>query len=287
MKKFFKFLSFALILFVVVLTFMDIVYTQVYDSHDSKRTKVQWVRSMDKVHYDYILIGSSRVIHHIDPEILNHKYGVNGVNLGIAGSGMVDMLLMAYQYLDDNSVDTLFVQIDYWINGSSPTPVIPFIRDECIYSALEKYSNNDLDLMYYFPFIRYMKFEPKLGFREVFGNIVKMKPSYTKSGFSPLPVTKFRRTGVDVKFENVKRELIAELVELCNTKHTHVCFFTAPIIGLDKPVEDTFNYLDDYTDFSMLISDTTLFKDNTHLNANGAKLFTEQFGEYYYGNKNK
>lgn len=90
MKSFLKYICILILVTISLLYGFDMLYSQIYNIGVS-RDKVSWVRSMEgKDTLDFVLLGSSRCIHHLQTTILEEKSGQHGLNLGYAGSGPVE-----------------------------------------------------------------------------------------------------------------------------------------------------------------------------------------------------
>ena len=286
MKKYLRFLLFGFIALIIIATVLDFAYTFVYKHSKSNRSAFQIVRDLKNNKIDYILLGSSRVIHHLNTALINENYHLNGMNLSLDGTRLKEILLFTEALIaNNNHIDKLFIQIDYIWNYYENSFVaswvfMPFIHDEYI---ANEYLDQFEKIKYNIPFYRYIKYEPMLGFRNIVMNIFRKK-SLSETGFEPLPDDVFiGDTEYFYTLNDTMNPSIAKIIELCKQNDIKLIFYTAPIYNLKANNEEIFNkYLSDYTDFSSIFSDSTLFRDAIHLNKKGAMLFTEYFGKHYF-----
>lgn len=81
-------------------------------------------------------------------------------------------------------------------------------------------------------------------------------------------------------------EMLEKTIEKCKINNVELYFVTSPKLlntnyknttqyqKLVQIIDESDFYYSDYYDADIFISDSTLFKDNTHLNGNGAKVFS-------------
>lgn len=288
MKIFLKYsITLVFVLFIVLYVF-DIVYTYVYEN-GTPRDKISWVSSMNKKDsLDFVLVGSSRCIHYLKPKLIQARTGKNGINLGYAASGPVEINLMcktAIQYLNFKK---LYIQIDYSFDQNVPDALayvawLPYLNRKYVKDKLVQYGQK-FEVLSQVPLYRYLLYGHKIGFRNVVLNLLGKKDKAIQfSGFSPI----FNRLLLDSEpFNHVFKEFnnkdLDEIIALCNSKNIELFFFTSPIYSSNTNFEILNNYLPNYKDFSSSLNDMSLFSDNTHVNDKGATEFTLQFIEYYF-----
>jgi len=287
MKKFLKYLFFIVFVILFSMVVLDKAYTYVYEN-SLPRNKTQHILQLNDIKIDYIFLGSSRVENHIVTRLVEEKTGKRALNLGVQGGRLDDAFLML-KLLKNNNVSTekVFIQVDYLFNFENPSTIVgteslPYIRSNEIISEHNK-NHPDFKQNYYFPFYRYCKNDFKLGFREFFNSIRQKKPRIDLTdGFNPineifsdnnpsLPGT--------IRYQNKNIEAINSF---CKDNKIEVVYFCAPFCKDMKNIE----YIDKLKlriptliDFSREIMSNEFFKNCTHLNEKGAKLFTEKLIE--------
>lgn len=181
MKKFSKHIIGGIVMLLIVMSVLDVAYTKVYQT-SYPRTKFQYLRSLKNKKVDYIFIGSSRVENGIVPSIEKKKTGKEAVNLGFQAAKLGDiytLLQLVKEY--DIHYETILIQVDYiynFVDGNSNMfqyEMVPFIRENAITKGYsDTYTINPV-ANYYVPFYRYCDNDLKIGFREVFANLIYKK----------------------------------------------------------------------------------------------------------------
>lgn len=287
-----------LITFLILLVLLDFTYTTVY-KNSGPRTKFQYLRSLKNTKVNYVFLGSSRVENGIDPFVIENRTRKKSINLGYQASKLGDIYTVL-QLLKFYAIasDTVFIQVDYIFdsNGHSinlPYEIAPFIKENQINKDyLLNYISEDPSV-YYIPFIRYCKNETKIGFREVFANLIGKKTKVLESkGFSSLQGVEdqnniHRSLPNTIAINNLFYEKIKKYGATNNIK---IVFFCAPLCKHTKNldyVKKLKTKIPDLYDFSTAIQQDSMFVNCFHLNASGARKFTEIFVDQIIKNNKK
>lgn len=282
MSKFivFIFKIFA-ILFLVALS-LDAIYTHFY-TKVTNTTKFQFIKNQQDTKYNYIFIGSSRVVNHIKPKIIDSITNKKSINFGVLDAKPKDMftVLKLLEFYNIQS-DSLFIQTDYSYNSNDRShflyvDLIPYIRDNKVIKSYF-HDENDYLLLYYFPFYRYSKNSPKLGIRELLASLTRNNVYEENEGYLGLK-------GFDDGYwqrklpERIERNTLYNdsIGNFLASNHRASIFFTAPFRPDTKNlffVSKLENEFSDFWDFSKEIPDANLFKNGYHLNEQGAKKFS-------------
>ncbi len=291
MKGFFKYLI-SLFALILLFTFiLEFIYTKSFNDFAIK-TKVQWIRSMEATDsLDYAIFGSSRALNHLIPSQIKTETGKVGINLAYNASSPFEIELTVREFLKRVHVPRIFIQVDHMFFKENPDGIgkiswIPFIKEKEIYESFKPYGQ-EYQFYHFIPFIRYQKFDSRLGYRYVLSNYLK------KGNFVELDYGFVRRNGeipknasfsVPHSLEGVSNRHFQKIEELCREKDVDVYFFTAPYYRLKGSLEQLKTELNQYHDFSNAIENSELFSNATHLNGKGAKEFTDLFIETYFNN---
>jgi hypothetical protein len=300
MKKFIIQISGILTIILILLLVFDFTYTTIY-KNANPRTKFQYLRSLKNTKVDYIFLGSSRVENGIDPLMIEKKTGKSCVNLGYEAAKLGDIytvlqLLKSYNIASD----TVFIQIDYIfdIKGHSinlPYEMTPFIKDnQIVKDYLIDYVGEDPST-YYVPFVRYCMGGEKLGFRDVFANLIGKETTVVENkGYTPLQVqandgkhNSHFSLPVSIASHSPFYEKIKKYGTVNNIK---IVFFCAPFCEHTKNldyVKKLKTKIPDLYDFSNAIKEDSMFVNCFHLNEIGASKFTEILVKKVVNNKNK
>lgn len=289
MKKFCRYIFGGLLVILLVMLVLDLLYTKTYETA-YPRTKFQYLRSLKNKKVDYIFIGSSRVENGIVPSIVKQKTGKEAVNLGFQAAKLADIythlqLIKEYRI----QYEKILIQVDYIYNieeGHSNIfeyEMLPFVRENNITREyLNKFAKNPI-ANYYIPFYRYCSNDLKLGFREVFANIIHKKNNVTKDyGYVANYGNATKLEGelpAHILDKNAELDSIQSFV-----KHNKmsVIFYCAPFCKNNKNqdfISKLKKKIQGFQDFSQVINDDSMFVNCAHLNDSGAKRFTEIFTE--------
>ncbi|MDT0676812.1 hypothetical protein [Autumnicola musiva] len=289
MKRFGLYISSILLIILVIFYLLDFTYTSTY-THGMPRNKITHLLSIEEQPIDYIFIGSSRVENTIDAEVIEEITGKKALNLGIQEVRLNDSFMLL-QLLEKQSIkaEMVFIQVDYIYNkdkssGYLKGSLMPFIKDDHIASMLKT-----RDSSYYYlkniPFYRYLKYDYKSGFREVFNILIENEPYINlKNGYYPLygqSDAGFNRTLPDtISKHNKYIEAINNFAEERNIK---IVYFVSPFCSNTQNLEYVQKLkgrIPELLDYSSLFLDQdNLFYDCDHLNDQGAKEFSEVFAE--------
>ena len=287
MKKLIKYVAKIILTTIVLSYFFDFLYT---NAHHNKapRSKISWIKSTyfpDSL--DYVLLGSSRCVHHLQPKIIKEKTGKTGVNLGYAACGPVEIKLMLEEIIKKTKTKQAYIQIGTKYNLEKPDNLavvswIPFIKDKHVYDELIKYDSKYFHYKY-IPFYRYQKFDPKIGLRNISLSYLGKEGNFINtSGY--IPIRNTLKDDSTFNYSMVKKEnpIINEIIKECQKNNIELYFFTSPYHNSKVDFSFLNDYLPNYTDFSNTIANQEMFSDLTHLNHKGSTSFTNIFTEKYF-----
>ncbi|WP_339698770.1 hypothetical protein [Algoriphagus aquimarinus] len=264
--------------------------------------KKQWVLAQDGGDFDYAVLGSSRAYGAFDMNLLDSLTGMNGINLASNGSGFKDNLLVLNLFLQDNTIDKLFLQVDLgslnsresFSNEFHAFTFLPYWEDSIVQEVLRKdipaFDNRLTSLIpqwRYFYFNKY--FSPKEVLRraelsdsqtdlytEVKGG---MRSTYIKNEKRN---SEFQLYPQPDKVDSLDLNYLSEILSMAKSRNIQTTLFVAPRYQSDH------NYLQSVMrQFSVTTvfplgfdeSDQTLFQDQGHLSDFGRFVFTQKFSE--------
>lgn len=281
--------SFLFILLVVVI---DVLFGKIMSSILSSTSKGDWGRRnyiITETTEDVLIFGSSRSIHHYDPQILSDSLHMSCYNCGEDGNGIlshfprIEMIL--HRYTPHIIIYDLMPKYDFKIcdNTSFLKILRPYSDDSLVkeiihdidekenlklYSNLYKYNSSFIEIM-----------------THRFSRVTTTAKKYT---YSPLVSVMDYEPGGEDKYKDdnidlVKYHYLVELVDLCHS-HGIKLFFTASpwykmnesdvfgpilklceekgVVFLNHNFDERFNY------------DRSYFHDVPHLNKYGAETFS-------------
>jgi hypothetical protein len=297
MKKFSSYIVGGLVAILIVMLVLDVVYTKIY-KESPPRTKFQYFRSLKDKKVDYIFLGSSRVENGIVPSIIKQETGKTAVNFGFQAAKLADIYTLLQLIKEYNiSYETILIQVDYIYNikaGHSTIfeyEMMPFIRDNGVTKC---YSDNYTEhpmANYYLPFYRYCSNDLKIGFREVFANVVRKKTNViAQNGY----VARFGNSALlsgglpAVILDN--NSILDSIQAFARQNKMKLVFFFAPVCRNSENqdfISKLKTKIPELKDFSRALNEDQSFIDCNHLNDSGAKRFTEIFTEEVLMNKTK
>jgi hypothetical protein len=261
----------------------DKLYTYVYYK-STNTNRFQYFRNQKNKKFDYLFVGSSRVVNDINPITIDSLLHVKTINFGIMDARPKDILtilkLLKAYHIQSGKV---FIQTDYYYNNSDKSnflyvEMLPYINENNIIS---NYYLNDIDFfeLKYIPFYRYCKNNFNLGLRNIISSTIKKKNGLNSTkGFEPLfgNETSFWVRELPKKIVKNNKYNSEMLTYLEKNKLNHQ-FFISPFRRDTKNISYLTLLKKQYNniwDFSASISNVNYFKNGYHLNENGAKKFS-------------
>ncbi|RZJ69978.1 hypothetical protein [Flavobacterium sp.] len=283
MKRFIRNIIQILVLALLVLAVADFAYTKVL-VNSAPTDKIALLKSLKGKKFNYVFLGSSRVNNTIIPAEIEKQTGKTSVNFGVNSSRPRDILAFAKLLVDNNiTCDSIFVQVDYGFNhldGSSFVNFesMPYLHQEPILA--QRISDLPQAKAFQFvPFFRYAFYDQQFGCRKVIKKLMEKSPSslelsggYTmlkghgKLGNYELPKTVAQRN-----------RYVDELEKLASEHKLNIVYFISPFAHSVRN-KDFFGKLKTRIpklhDYSQAIATDSFFSNESHLNHDGAKVFT-------------
>ena len=181
MKKFILFTLKTIILTIAIAGALDFIYTYVY-LQSSNRGKVDHIYNSKNKNYDVVILGSSRANNHFVSQMFEDK-GLKTFNFGMSGGHLFEAdlllkLMIERHYKIKNIIldADLNLSNDHQADGISAR-FLPYLhQSECVKEHF--FNEDDFLELYYIPFYRYIKFDSRIGFREMFFSTIHKKTSH-------------------------------------------------------------------------------------------------------------
>ena len=262
---------------------LDVLYTLVYNNSNS-RTKIDYLYNSKDKNYDVIFLGSSRVNNHLVPQIFN-DYGYKTFNFGITRSRLDESALMLKLMVERNyKIKNLILQVDLNINTNDHSEAIrslfmPYlyqsktIRDH--YKSIPEYNK-----LLYIPFYRYLNYDARIGFREMFYSLVDKKTNaLDNDGFNALKPNRGKLIPADLSKYYPKRNAgYEEIKAICKKNNINLIALTTPIC-MSTINREYFDHLSsvypEIYHFENTVTDDNYFSTCGHMNKAGAIEFTK------------
>ena len=244
----------------------------------------------DKVNEDILIFGSSRAIHHYNPQIISDSLGMSCYNCGQDGNGII-LFYGLWQMIKDHHKPKMIIydvstSFDLF-EGESNQRYLGWLRADYdrpgvkeIFSEIDSTEQYKMMSMLYRYNSKFMQ------------NITDfVHPIFTIEGNGYLPLKgemdtmKIRKPeGVKSipKYDEAKLVFINKLID--EAKDVRLCFVASPLwYGMDEetlqPIRDICKKRKipfiDYSNDSKYVHNNRYFSDGSHLNAVGADEFTK------------
>lgn len=282
MKRFFKLtVLFVFILFVASLL-LDVIFTTII-SQSSERNKVENVLHSFGKKYDVVILGTSRANNHFVTDLFEKK-GLKSFNYGISGSHLFETsLLLKLMMANKFQIKNLILEADLSIcnekrDEGTTARFMPYIHTN---SIIKEHYKNEIDFkqLYYVPFYRYIKFDAKIGFREVY-EVLAEKPTNTlyNKGYYPLISDKKGSMKNDIStLKVIRNKYYEEIKKLCKQNNINLIVVMTPMCKNTKGLD----YFDkvkkqypEINNFENSVTDDRYFASCGHLNNEGAIIYT-------------
>lgn len=292
MKKFIKYLVLTLLGIVVLDLANRVLFTYVFNNPpENSTTKNNLSYIFNQKQSDILILGASRASHHYNPQIFIDSLGKTCFNAGQDGQPIYNQYLNLLRSLENGHVETVFLDLspgqvtDKWIKERME-PLVPYYwKNDSVKAVIEYVSERDLftDLLYLSSFVQYNSQAHVL--------LEYLHPTYNtqKLGYVPLPYKgkefKYRKGGGEgFKMNEKALDYLIRINKVCKEKDIDLYIVASPIL---IPFPSFVSYISnfcqkyhikflDYSSRKKYTDDLRLWKDASHMNCNGADMFTEE-----------
>jgi len=283
MKQFLQFLLKALALLLLVMVLLDVLYTAIYlQSHS--RTKIDYLYNSKDKNFDVVFLGSSRVNNHLVPKIFNNN-GYKTFNFGMTRSRLEESALMLQLMVERNyKIKNLILQVDLNINTNDHSEAIrslfmPYLHQS---ETIRNYYKNipEYNQLLYIPFYRYMHYDTKIGFREMYFSLIHKRTNNLENyGFHPLTKDERPMVAADLSKYYPKKNIGYEQIKtICKKNNINLIAITTPMC-MSTINREYFNHIrsiyPEIHNFENAVTDDNYFATCGHMNEKGAIAFTK------------
>jgi len=257
-----------------------------------------------KVNAQIVITGSSRAVSHYDPRIIQTLAGRSAFNVGRNGSQTDMQVAVLKAYLEHNRKPDIVVHnLDAFTFVTTrevynPAQYVPYLYDEELYRPLRQI-NRDTWKSRYVPLYGYVVDDMNLSWIAGLKGFFGWSPREDFFlGFNPRSkkwTDEFQRfkeqnpDGVSWGIEPAGIQNVEDLMQLCQRREIQLIFVYSPEYAemqrLTKNRAEIFKHFHDlaahfnvpiwdYSDWEFA-GDTNYFTNSQHLNAEGAKVFSE------------
>ncbi|RKR10953.1 hypothetical protein C8C83_2647 [Flavobacterium sp. 90] len=281
MKNFLFFVLKILILTLVIAVVLDLIYSNSF-SVSKNRGKIGYVFNSTPKDYDVVILGSSRANNHFVTQMFEDR-GLVTFNFGMQGSKLFESDLVLKLLLEKkNKIKNLIIDVDVTLrsrNNSEATILkfYPYLKSS---SAIKTHFRllPDFNANYYIPFYRYLKYETKIGFREMFFcTINKKSKELDYGGYHALEKSQTSLEENLSKTDPSRNQYYEEIKQICKANKINLIAVMTPMCenvkGFDyfKKVKKIYPEIHNYEN---VVIEDKYFSDCGHMNDEGAKKFT-------------
>ncbi|AOW08121.1 hypothetical protein [Flavobacterium gilvum] len=283
MKKFLLFTLKILISIIVLAVVLDFLYTTVY-LQSTNRGKIEDVFNSKSRKYDVIILGSSRANNHFVAQMFEEK-GLKTFNYGMSGGHLFEASLLLKLMIERNyQIKNVILEADLNLSNDHQAEGIsakflPYLhKSEVIRKHFEQES--DFNELYYIPFYRYIKYDTKIGFREIF-KIVKCERTSALDNLGYYPLVRHKKGNMKNDIVNLKplphNKYYEEIKSICKANNINFIAVMTPmcenVVGMNyfDKVKKTYPEIHNYEN---VVVENKYFSSCGHMNDTGARLFT-------------
>ena len=281
-----KFLLYTLkigLLTILIAIVLDFGYTKVF-LQSSNRGKIEKVFNSKGEKYDVVILGSSRANNHFVAPMFEER-GLKTFNYGMSGGHLFEASLLLQLMIERNyQIKNVILEADLNLSNDHQAEGIsakflPFLHES---ETIRSHFENESDFMelYYIPFYRYVKYDAKIGVREVW-DTSRNKPTSLLDNKGYYPLGKKPNANMKNNIANLnplkKNQYYYEIKQLCEQKGinfiavmTPMCENTKGMDYFDK-VKELYPEIHNYEN---AVLEDKYFSSCGHLNDAGARLFT-------------
>ena len=283
MNKFLLYTLKILLLTIVIAVVLDFGYTKVF-LQSSNRGKIEKVFNSKGEKYDVVILGSSRANNHFVAPMFEER-GLKTFNYGMSGGHLFEASLLLQLMIERNyQIKNVILEADLNLSNDHQAEGIsakylPFLHES---ETIRRHFEKEADFMelYYIPFYRYVKYDAKIGVREVW-DTSRNKPTSLLDNKGYYPLGKKPNANMKNNIANLnplkKNQYYYEIKQLCEQKGikfiaimTPMCENTKGMDYFDK-VKKLYPEIHNYEN---AVLEDKYFSSCGHLNDAGARLFT-------------
>ncbi|MDP5200672.1 hypothetical protein [Flavobacterium sp. DG2-3] len=291
MKKFIRYIFLIFVVVVLIAVLLDVVYTYVF-LQSKNRGKIETVFNSSAKKYDVVILGSSRANNHFVSQMFEDK-GIKTFNYGMSGGHLFEASLMLKLMLERKyEIKNVILEADLNLSNDHQAEGIsalflPYIHNS---SIIKNHFKNESDFkeLYYIPFYRYIKYQTKIGVREVFfTGIEKKTTSLYNLGYYPLE--KHKNGNMKNNIINLNplphNKYYEEIKSLCKKHNINFIAVMTPmcknVVGMNYFAKVKKAYPEIYN-YENTVIDDKYFSSCGHMTDEGAKLFTSRIVKDFF-----
>lgn len=281
MKQFLLFTIKILVLLFLLLVVLDFLYTTVY-LQSSNRGKIDYVYNSAARDYDVVILGSSRANNHFVAPMFEAK-GLKTFNYGMSGGHLFEASLLLKLMVERKyAIQNVVLEADLNLSNEQQaegiaSKFLPYIHSS---NTIKNHFSNEKDFwsLYYIPFYRYVAFETRIGFREMFFNGIHKKTSHLQNGgYFALGTEKGNMKNDLTNLKPLHNKYYEEIKAICAQNKIRFIPVMTPMCTNTKGMdyfEKVHALYPEIHNYENVVEGDQYFSSCGHMNDIGARLFT-------------
>ena len=281
MKQFLLFTIKILVLLFLLLVVLDFLYTTVY-LQSSNRGKIDYVYNSAARDYDVVILGSSRANNHFVAPMFEAK-GLKTFNYGMSGGHLFEASLLLKLMVERKyAIQNVVLEADLNLSNEQQaegiaSKFLPYIHSS---NTIKNHFSNEKDFwsLYYIPFYRYVAFETRIGFREMFFNGIHKKTSHLQNGgYFALGTEKGNMKNDLTNLKPLHNKYYEEIKAICAQNKIRFIPVMTPMCTNTKGMdyfEKVHALYPEIHNYENVVEGDQYFSSCGHLNDTGARIFT-------------
>ncbi|MBB4803640.1 hypothetical protein HNP37_003715 [Flavobacterium nitrogenifigens] len=283
MKKFLFYIFKIFLVTVLVAFLLDGLYTYIF-MQSKNRGKIEAVVNSEAKKYDVVILGSSRANNHFVSQMFEDK-GLKTFNYGMSGGHLFEASLMLKLMIERKyEIKNVILEADLNLSNEKMAEgigslFVPFIHNSTIIKDHFK-NESDFNELYYIPFYRYIKYDGKIGVREVFFTAIHKKTN-SQDNLGYYPLEKHKNGNMKNNIVNLNplphNKYYEEIKSICKANNINFIAVMTPmcenVTGMNyfdkvkKAYPEIYNY-------ENVVVEDKYFSSCGHMTDAGAKIFT-------------
>lgn len=283
MKRFLIYTAKILIAVILIAVILDGLYTAIF-FQSKNRGKVESVFNSEACKYDVVILGSSRANNHFVSQIFEEK-GLKTFNYGMSGGHLFEASLMLKLMIERKyEIKNVILEADLNLSNDQESDgvsakFLPYIHNSKLIKDHFSGQKNFNEL-YYIPFYRYIKFDSKIGFREIY-NIAGGKATNALDNLGYYPLVKHKNGNMKNNIVNLnpllKNKYYEEIKNICKANNINFIAVMTPmcenVVGMNyfDKVKKAYPEIHNYEN---VVVENKYFSSCGHMTDAGARMFT-------------
>ncbi|AWK02976.1 hypothetical protein HYN56_01595 [Flavobacterium crocinum] len=283
MKKFLFYIFKVFILTILIAVLLDGFYTYVF-LQSKNRGKIETVINSQAQKYDVVILGSSRANNHFVAQMFEDK-GLKTFNYGMSGGHLFEASLMLKLMIERKyEIKNVILEADLNLSNDQESEgvaakFLPYIHCSKVIKDHFATEENFKEL-YYIPFYRYVKFDSKIGFREIY-KITKGEKTNALDNLGYYPLEKHKNGNMKNNIVSLNplphNKYYEEIKSICKKNNINFIAVMTPmcenVVGMNyfdkvkKAYPEIYNY-------ENVVIENKYFSSCGHMTDAGAKIFT-------------